>query len=325
VSHYLVTGAAGFIGARVAELLLETGHRVRGIDDLNPSYDPRLKEYRLRGLRRYPQFTFVQADISDGELLAQAWGTDSYEAVLNIAARAGVRASVRWPREFARSNVLGTVNLLELCRERGVGKLVQASTSSLYGAETPRPFREEASGGRPLSPYAATKGAAELLTHAYHHLHGLDVSVLRYFTVYGPAGRPDMSIFRFIQWIAEDRPLRLHGDGEQARDFTYVDDTARGTVAALRPLGYELINLGGDRPWKLTEVIQRIEMLLSKPARLERHPPAAADVPSTWAAIEKAKRLLDWQPQVGFEEGLERTVRWYLQEREWAREVDTAD
>ncbi len=325
MGRYLVTGAAGFIGARVAELLLETGHRVSGLDDLNRAYDPRLKEYRLARLKNSPGFEFAQVDISDRSALAQAWGEQKFEAVLNIAARAGVRASVRSPWEYAQTNVLGLINLLELCRERGVAKLVQASTSSLYGANTPRPFLEEAPISRPLSPYAATKGAAELLTHAYHHLHGLDVSVLRYFTVYGPAGRPDMSIFRFIQWIAEDRPLRLYGDGQQARDFTYVNDTARGTVAALRPIGYEVINLGGDRPWTLMEAIHRIEELLGKQARLERHPPAAADVPATWAAIGKARRLLEWEPKVDFGAGLELTIRWYLQEREWAKEVDTSD
>jgi len=325
MGSYLVTGAAGFIGARVAELLLEAGHRVRGLDDLNPSYDPRLKDYRLTRLRKFPRFEFSQVDISDRPALAQAWGEQGYEAVLNIAARAGVRASVRRPLEYAQTNVLGVINILELCKERGVAKLVQASTSSLYGADTPRPFQEAASIGRPLSPYAATKGAAELLTHAYHHLHGLDVTVLRYFTVYGPAGRPDMSIYRFIQWIAEDRPLRLHGDGQQARDFTYVDDTARGTVAALRPFGYEVINLGGDRPWKLMDAVHRIEELLGKQARVERHPPDAADVPATWASIAKARKLLDWEPLIQFADGLEKTVRWYLQEREWAKEVDTSD
>jgi len=325
MGHYLVTGAAGFIGARVAELLLEAGHQVYGLDDLNLAYDPRLKDYRLARLRKLPGFEFSQVDISDRPSLAQAWGEQVFEAVLNIAARAGVRASVRSPWEYAQTNVLGLINILEQCTQRGVPKFVQASTSSLYGANTPRPFQEDAPIGRPLSPYAATKGAAELLTHAYHHLHGLDVSVLRYFTVYGPAGRPDMSIYRFIQWIAEDRPLRLNGNGQQERDFTYVDDIARGTVAALRPLGYEVINLGGDRPWKLMDAIHRIEQLLGKQARLDPHPPEPADVPGTWANIAKARRLLDWEPKTEFGAGLEQTVAWYLQEREWSKKVDTAD
>lgn len=325
MGNYMVTGAAGFIGARVAEMLLDAGHRVTGLDNLNPAYDPRLKNYRLTRLRSFPNFNFTEVDISDRPALAVAWGEAAFDGVLNIAARAGVRASVRDPWAYAQANVLGLINLLELCRERKIGKLVQASTSSLYGADSPRPFREDAQIGRPLSPYSATKGASELLCHTYHYLHGLDVSVLRYFTVYGPAGRPDMSIFRFIQWIAEDRPVRVYGDGQQERDFTYVDDIARGTVAALRPMGYEVINLGGDRPWKLMEVVHRIEGLLGKPARVEHHAAAQADVPATWADISKARRLLDWEPTVQLEAGLERTVRWYLQERSWAKEVDTSD
>lgn len=325
MGNYMVTGAAGFIGARVAEMLLDAGHRVTGLDNLNPAYDPRLKKYRLTRLRSFPNFNFTEVDISDRPALAVAWGEAAFDGVLNIAARAGVRASVRDPWAYAQANVLGLINLLELCRERKIGKLVQASTSSLYGADSPRPFREDAQIGRPLSPYSATKGASELLCHTYHYLHGLDVSVLRYFTVYGPAGRPDMSIFRFIQWIAEDRPVRVYGDGQQERDFTYVDDIARGTVAALRPMGYEVINLGGDRPWKLMEVVHRIEGLLGKPARVEHHAAAQADVPATWADISKARQLLDWEPTVQLEAGLERTVRWYLQERSWAKEVDTSD
>jgi nucleoside-diphosphate-sugar epimerase len=221
--------------------------------------------------------------------------------------------------------MIGTLNLLDLCRQRGVGKFVQASTSSLYGGHNARPFREDTDISRPLSPYAATKGAAELLCHTYHYLHDLDVSVLRYFTVYGPAGRPDMSVFRFIQWIAEGRPVIIYGDGLQERDFTYVDDIARGTVAALRPLGYEVINLGGDRPVRLLEVVHKIEALLGKEAMLEHRPSAPGDVRATWADIRKARSLLGWKPKVSLEAGLEACVAWYLAERSWTAQVDTAD
>ncbi len=322
---YLLTGAAGFIGARVAEMLLDEGHRVVGVDNLNDAYDPRLKEWRLKRLAARPGFEFRRADIADRGVLRQAWGEESYQAVLNLAARAGVRQSVRDPKAYYEANVIGTLHLLTQCRERGVGKFVQASTSSLYGAANPRPFREEADISRPLSPYAASKGAAELLCHSFHFLYGLDISVLRYFTVYGPAGRPDMSIFRFVQWIAEGRPVIVYGDGQQERDFTFVDDIARGTVAALRPLGYEVINLGGDHPVPLHAVIRQIESLLGKKARLERRPESPADVRATWADVSKARRLLGWAPTVPIEAGLRACVDWYLAERAWARDVNTAD
>jgi nucleoside-diphosphate-sugar epimerase len=324
MARYLVTGAAGFIGARVAEQLLQIGHTVLGWDNLNTAYDRRLKDWRLARLQTLPGFTFQPLDICDREALAAAWDPEM-QAVINLAARAGVRASVRDPWVYARTNLEGTLNLLELCRERGPVKLVQASTSSLYGAHNPRPFREDADISRPLSPYTATKGAAELLCHTYHHLFALDITVLRYFTVYGPAGRPDMSVFRFIQWIAEDRPVQIFGDGKQQRDFTYVDDAARGTVAALRSVGYEIINLGGDRPWEMLEVVRHIERLLEKEARVEHLAAAPGDVRATWADIGKAGALLDWRPQIELGAGLEACVRWYLEQREWARAVDTAD
>ncbi len=325
MAHYLVAGAAGFIGARVAELLLEDGHRVTGLDDMNDAYDRRLKDWRLERLQSDQRFEFEVVDIRDRNALSQFWADRQFEAVLNLAARAGVRASVRDPGIYAETNLNGTLNLLEQCRQHAVSKFVQASTSSLYGARNPRPFREDADISHPLSPYTATKGASELICHSYHHLYQLDVSILRYFTVYGPAGRPDMSVFRFVQWIAEDRPVRLYGDGQQERDFTYVDDIARGTIAALRPVGYEVINLGGDKPWKLIEMLHQIEALLDKSAHIEQSAAEPADVPATWADISKARVLLDWEPAVPLEEGLKRTVSWYLNQRDWAKEVDTSD
>jgi nucleoside-diphosphate-sugar epimerase len=208
-----------------------------------------------------------------------------------------------------------------MCRAFGVGKFVLASTSSLYGATTPTPFREDANTDRPLSPYAASKKAAEVLCYTYHYLYGLDVTLLRYFTVYGPAGRPDMSVFRFIRWIAEGEPVVLYGDGAQERDFTYVDDIAQGTVQALKPVGFEVINLGADRPVKLRDMIGMLEGLLERVAKIEQRAAHEADVRATWADISKAREVLDWKPKTTLEEGLRHSVEWYRENRAWAREV----
>jgi nucleoside-diphosphate-sugar epimerase len=234
-----------------------------------------------------------------------------------------VRQSVEDPWIYLETNGTGTLNLLELCRASGVEKFVLASTSSLYGATNPRPFSEDANTDGPLSPYAASKKAAEALCYTYHHLYGLDVTVLRYFTVYGPAGRPDMAMFRFVQWVHEGQPVTIYGDGQQSRDFTYVDDIARGTVAALRPLGYEVINLGSDEPVVLMDALRLTERLAGKEAHLEFRPRHAADVLATWADIDKAGDLLGWRPQVGFEEGVGRLVAWYRENRNWASHVET--
>jgi nucleoside-diphosphate-sugar epimerase len=334
MERYLVTGAAGFIGSAVCRQLLAAGHEVVGIDNLNSAYDPRLKRWRLEQLSAAERFLFRPIDITDvtelDRLFIRPSDSDSpgprpFAAVLNLAARAGVRPSVEFPWTYFQTNVDGTLNLLELCRRHGIGKFVLASTSSLYGAHNPVPFAEDADTNRPLSPYAASKKGAEALAYVYHHLHSIDVSVLRYFTVYGPAGRPDMSIFRFVRQIASGEPLTVYGDGSQQRDFTYVDDIARGTVAALAPLGYEVINLGGDRSVALNRVIEEIARLVGWPATVEHRPLHPADVPATWADVRKAARLLDWRPQVSLEEGLSRTVAWYLANRELADSLDLGE
>ena len=323
LAAYLVTGAAGFIGSKVSELLLSADHAVVGVDNLNDAYDVRLKHWRLGRLTSQKGFTFHQLDIADREALRSVFGRRNLAGVINLAARAGVRPSVANPWVYVDTNVGGTLNLLEACREHGIAKFVLASTSSLYGAHNPLPFREDADTNRPLSPYAASKKAAEALCYTYHHLHALDLTVLRYFTVYGPAGRPDMSPFRFVQWISEGRPVTVYGDGRQSRDFTYVDDIARGTVAALRPLGYETINLGSDEPVVLMEMIRLIERLAGREAVLTHKPSHPADVPATWADIGKAERLLGWRPQTGFAEGIEHLVEWYRANRDWAKDVAT--
>jgi len=325
MADYLVTGAAGFIGARVAEMLLAQGHAVTGVDNLNDAYDVRMKEHRLHKLQSLPGFTFIRADISDRTFVTRhpSLVTRHFAAVINLAARAGVRASVENPWVFVETNVLGTLNLLELCRQRGIEKFILASTSSIYGADAPLPTPESADSDHPLQPYAASKKAAEVLGHSYHSLYGIDVTVVRYFTVYGPAGRPDMSMFRFAKWITEGQPLHLYGDGEQSRGFTYVDDIVRGTIAALQPLGYEIINLGGHEVITMNGLIEMLEEVIGKEARIERHPPNPADMLTSWADVSKARRLLGWQPQVGLREGVQRLVDWYHAERLWAKEVAT--
>lgn len=319
----LVTGAAGFIGSKVCELLQAEGRSVIGVDNLNAAYDVRLKEFRLARLNQLPNFTFVRQDICDLSSLDSVFKDDPPEAVINLAARAGVRASVEDPWVFTDTNVTGTLNLLELSHRYGVRKFILASTSSIYGANAPYPTPEEADSSRPLSPYAATKKGAEALCHSYHYLYDLDVSILRFFTVYGPAGRPDMVMFRFTQWISEGRPVRLNGDGTQSRGFTYVDDIARGTLLALKPLGYEIINLGGHEVITINEMIATLEKLIGRKAMIEYLPFHKADMNANWADVSKARRMLGWEPQVSLDEGMRRLVDWYQAERKWTSQVLT--
>ena len=321
MGRLLVTGCAGMIGSRTVALLLDEGREVVGVDDLNDANDPRLKRHRLAQLEGRAGFSYVHVDIAQRAALEAALPAGGFDAVINLAARVGVRTSVDDPWIYVETNVTGTLNLLALCRARAIAKLVLASTSSVYGASRAAQFREDDDSSRPLSPYAATKQAAEALAHTAHALHGLDVSVLRYFTVYGPAGRPDMAMFRFVQRIREQRVITVYGDGSMSRDFTYVDDVARGTIGALRPLGFEAINLGGDHPYAVSELIAEVERALGRRARVEHAPAHPADVPRTAASIEKARRLLGWEPRVPLREGVARTVAWYEANREWAKDV----
>ena len=322
---YLVTGCAGFIGWKVTEFLLADGHTVIGIDNLNNAYDVTIKKWRLAQLQEFYDFHFQSVDICDYASLDTIFNF-SYDAVINLAARAGVRQSVEDPWVYIDTNVTGTLNLLKLCRDTEVKKFVLASTSSLYGANNPLPFSEEANTDGPLSPYAASKKGAEALCHSYHHLYDIDITIFRFFTVYGPAGRPDMSAFRFVQWISEGKPVIVYGDGKQSsRDYTYVEDIARGVIAGLKPLGYSVINLGSDSPIVLIDTIRLIEELVGKKAELSHQPFHPADVRATWANIQKAEQLLGWQPQVTFREGITALVEWYQEHRDWVKDIPTGN
>ena len=322
MANYIVTGAAGFIGARTSEMLIEQGHTVTGVDNVNEAYDVRLKDYRLRRLAEMPGFTFKKVDIADKQVvMSELQG--QFDGLINLAAWAGVRASVENPWVFVESNVVGTLNMLELCRRNGIPKFILASTSSIYGANPPYPTPETASSSEPLQPYAASKKGAEAMAHAYHHLHGIDVTVVRFFTVYGPAGRPDLALFRFTQWISEGLPVRVNGDGEQSRGFTYIDDIGRGIIAALRPLGFEVINLGGHEVITINDLIKLVEEAVGKQATVEYGPPNLADMRTNWADVSKANELLNWDPQVGLREGVKHLVDWYNAEREWAKDILT--
>ena len=318
----LVTGCAGFIGSRVAALLVEQGHEVLGIDNLNDAYDVRMKHWRVENLLAPNVIDWVNGDITDRAAVESLFGDFVPDAVINLAARAGVRQSIDDPWVYYETNVTGTLNLLEACGEAGVSRFLQASTSSVYG-DNEMPFFEDDPIDTLRSPYAASKKASEALCQLYRNLFDFAITVFRFFTVYGPSGRPDMSVFRFVKWIAEGEPVQLNGDGTQRRDFTHVDDVARGVVAALdRRPGYETINLGSDNPVEINEIIGEIEAVLGMTATIERHPFPSTDVNATWANISRARELLGWEPRVLLKDGISSAVEWYLENREWAKDIE---
>lgn len=323
MARYLVTGVAGFIAARVAEMLMEAGHSVVGLDDMNSSYDVRIKEHRLNKLEGQKDFEFKKLDIADRSAIDSLDTAKKFDAVINLAARAGVRDSVADPWVYVDANITGTLNLLEFARRNEIPKFILASTSSIYGTDAPLPTPETADSSRPLQPYAASKKGAEAMCHAYHFLHGIDVTVVRYFTVYGPAGRPTMSMFRFVQKISEGKPVQLFGDGEQTRGFTYIDDIARGTILALAPVGYEVINLGGHESVSMNNLIQMLEDAIGRKAVIEVGPADKADMLASWADVTKAGEMLGWEPNVALKQGIANTVAWYKAERSWASQIST--
>jgi UDP-glucuronate 4-epimerase len=310
--NVLVTGGAGFIGSHVAERLLARGDNVTVVDDFNDFYDPSLKRRHVAAWGN--RVRVVEADITDAVALRQVFAASRLDSVVHLAARAGVRPSLQQPALYTRVNVLGTQNLLELAREFAVTKFVFASSSSVYGINEKVPFAEDDSVSNPISPYAATKLAGEALCHVYHHLYGMEVVALRFFTVYGPRQRPDLAIRKFAHAITRGEPIDLFGDGSTRRDYTYIDDILQGVLAALdRRLGYEVINLGESRTVALRELVELLERNLGRKAVVRWLPVQPGDVPVTFADIGKARRLLGYNPQVPIEEGIARFVAWFKQ------------
>ena len=322
MGKYFVTGAAGFIASKVCGDLLKQGHEVIGIDNFDPVYDLRIKEWRLSKLLSDKNFTFYRQSICDRNVLKVIFQNHpGIAAVINLAAKAGVRKSLLNPWSYYETNLTGTLNLLESCRHNGVKKFVLASTSSIYGENAPYPTPETADSSHPLQPYAASKKAAETLCHSYHFLYDIDVTVVRYFTVYGPAGRPSMSMFRFNKWISEGKTVRVFGDGTQTRGFTYLDDISHGTILATKSMGFEVINLGGHESISIIDLIKKLETAIGKPAKLEFSPAHPADMSASWADVDKAKRLLGWSPKISLDAGIQQVVNWYQQENDWASQV----
>lgn len=317
MSTILLTGAAGFIGAATVRILIEQGHSVIGLDNFNDYYAPELKRYRANSLKSVPNFQLVEGDIRDGQLLDTLFQQYNFSAVINLAAMAGVRYSIEQPLLYTDVNATGFLQLLEAMRKHGVTQIVQASTSSLY-AGLPMPFREELDVRTPISPYAASKLGAEAMGYTYSKLHGFNVTVLRYFTVYGPAGRPDMAPYRFTEWCLRKSPIQLFGDGTQSRDFTYIGDIARGTAAAAEKNlpGFNIINLGGggDR-LSILDFIELIGDLSGRTLNITFLPAVQADMKHTSASIDKAKNLLGWTPQTSIHQGVSNLVHWHQNHR----------
>ena len=315
----LVTGAAGFIGSHLVERLLERGDEVVGLDNFDQFYEPDIKERNLERARASLHFSEVRGDIRDPEVYAGL--PHDIDTVVHLAARAGVRPSIKDPHLYLDVNVRGTLLLLDQMRLRGIPRLIFASSSSVYGNNAPTPFTEEHAGDRPISPYAATKRAGELLVHAQGHLYGIDALVLRFFTVYGPRQRPDLAIHRFAQLLREGKQIPMYGDGTTERDYTYIDDILDGVEGAIDFLGrspgtYEIVNLGGARTVTLAEMIDRVAAAMGTTPSIVQMHEQPGDVHRTSADISKAERLFGFRPSTPFEEGIRRFVEWFETERE---------
>ena len=313
--NFLVTGGAGFIGSHVCEQLLKDEHSVWVLDDLNPFYEPPLKRENLAALAQTggDRFQFIQGDITNRGTVDAALDAARFDQLIHLAARAGVRPSLEEPALYQRVNVEGTVNLLEAARLRGVRKFVLASSSSVYGLNSKVPFAESDPIFNPISPYAASKLACEALGHVYHHLYGLDVVMLRFFTVYGPRQRPDLAIHKFARLMRAGKPIPLFGDGGTARDYTYVDDIVAGVLASTRrEFGFEIFNLGESQTVTLARLVELLEQSLGIKPIIDRQPPQPGDVPLTFANVDKARRLLGYNPSTKIEAGLAKFAEWFL-------------
>ena len=308
----LVTGGAGFIGSHLVERLMETGHQVDVIDEFNDFYDPRIKRANLEGVRA--DIRIHEADIRDASAVDRIVSGGGYDTIIHLAARAGVRPSIKEPRLYIDTNIIGTYNLLEAARQAGIGRFICASSSSVYGVLKTAPFREDMALTETISPYAATKLAAEQLCSNYSHLYGMRTVNLRFFTVYGPRQRPDLAIHKFTRFIHEGKLIDQFGDGSTRRDYTYVDDIIQGVMACLTYEGQlcDVFNLGESQTTTLTELIEAIEQTLGKKALINRMPEQPGDVPLTYADISKARALLGYNPVTKIKEGIPKFVEWYL-------------
>jgi UDP-glucuronate 4-epimerase len=309
--RFLVTGGAGFIGSHLCERLVEAGHGVVCLDNFDAYYDPKIKERNLEGLSRNSSFRLVRGDILDWSLLENVF-EDRYDAVVHLAARAGVRPSIENPRLYQKVNVEGTVNLLEWSAKKEIPKFIMASSSSVYGNNVKVPFSEDDPVDFPISPYAATKKAVELLGYTYHSLFSMSVTCLRFFTVYGPRQRPDMAIARFVRSISEGKEITVYGDGTTRRDYTYITDILDGLIKYVeRCKGYRVYNLGESRTTELNRLVDLLEKAMGKKAKIIRKPLQPGDVQTTFADISRAKKELDYAPHVPVEQGLGRYVEWF--------------
>ncbi|MCD6497494.1 MAG: GDP-mannose 4,6-dehydratase [Deltaproteobacteria bacterium] len=308
----MVTGGAGFIGSHLCEALLEREHEICGLDNFDPYYDRGIKERNLAGCREHRNFEFQELDILDWESLKKLARRFRPEVVVHLAALAGVQPSLDRPKKYEEVNVRGTMNIMEMCLEAGCSRVLSASSSSVYGDASRVPFDEADPCDRPVSPYAASKRSAELMAHTYHHIHGLDVANLRFFTVYGPRQRPEMAIAKFTRLIASERPVTLYGDGSSSRDYTFVSDIVSGVVSLVerRLGGYRIYNLGDSSPVRLSDLVTVIEHEVGRKARIQYGEARPGDVRRTWAAVDRAKQDLDYHPKVSIEQGVGRYVAW---------------
>jgi UDP-glucuronate 4-epimerase len=311
----LITGAAGFIGSHLTERLLARGDRVLGLDDFNDYYDPAMKRRNVAEALKNERFKLYEADICDEAALRHIFELERPDVVVHLAARAGVRPSLKDPNLYHRVNVIGGQHVLDACRDIRPSHLLFASSSSVYGGSTDVPFKEDNPVHRPISPYAATKRMNELQAHVYSHVYGLNVTMLRFFTVYGPRQRPDMAIHMFTKAILEGKPVAMFGDGSTRRDYTYIDDVIDGLVRCVdRPFRYEIFNLGEHHTTSLRELIDLIAKHCGKPARIEQKPKQPGDVEITYADIDHAREMLGYNPQFMMDEGIARFVDWYKHE-----------